>query len=712
MKMKFYLKIFLIGMLTCFAFAACSKDDSVEKNGVGSGDLEVAPLSLDFTDFAAGEAELTIKTNIRWNVKSSAEWVTCSKYSGKGNETITVYVEESDQVSERKAELIVSANDKTITVSVIQLGKDPKMLVFLDGKEITTDTMHLDFESINYAISVLSNIPFEFNMDASASAWAQVREVGSMDAYEDYPKRRFIEMLVDDNRGDDRYSFFTFKHNGGVLKKQYVFHQEGYREYLRFYNQTVVMGSEFTYFNISGWGDASWKYEFINEEGKTCSAPDWIDESSLKVVGSKPAEANEIFRLGTDCCLEGDMEKNPSKEDRSCRIRFFYTSEGRAMENVITILQKGFNPLQSDSIALMRVVEVNAPDMGLKVDNWNSKDFSNWSNMGTDYVDGHLRVKQLFMGGTMMVGVLSSHIANLTELERIDISANRLKGSLPASLGRMKKLKYLIFNDNMNDGLLEGPLAGIEAIPEEIGGCEALEMISASANLLKGYPYSIKNLKNLKSLDLGSNPITDIPESLGELDQLEELDLTGIKYKGEFPEWVFNMKSLIYLSMMRCDFQGNELPDRFGELPNLQQLNLIQSNIGGKLPPSLAQCEELRSVSINGEGCTHKLTGQLPEEYGNLKHLQNMDFSEQDLEGPIPESYVNLFDLYYRDYTEFMTLSLYDNRLTTIPQKMVEHPVWNGAKIEVKDKNGQLVKRSIGNAQGERFIRPQRMSQN
>ena len=62
-------------------------------------------------------------------------------------------------------------------------------------------------------------------------------------------------------------------------------------------------------------------------------------------------------------------------------------------------------------------------------------------------------------------------------------------------------------------------------LPEEIGGLERLEQISAPLNRLTGLPQSLGALKSLRWMDLRFNAIAALPESFGLLENLEGVNL-------------------------------------------------------------------------------------------------------------------------------------------------------------------------------------------
>ncbi|NCN07924.1 leucine-rich repeat domain-containing protein [Candidatus Falkowbacteria bacterium] len=89
---------------------------------------------------------------------------------------------------------------------------------------------------------------------------------------------------------------------------------------------------------------------------------------------------------------------------------------------------------------------------------------------------------------------LPDYIIRLDNLEELNISNNKLTGSLPAEIKNLSKLKILDLSNNLMTG-----------IPAEIGQLPNLEILNLANNQLTGLPYELGNLKNLKTLNLSGN---------------------------------------------------------------------------------------------------------------------------------------------------------------------------------------------------------------
>jgi len=81
-----------------------------------------------------------------------------------------------------------------------------------------------------------------------------------------------------------------------------------------------------------------------------------------------------------------------------------------------------------------------------------------------------------------------------TSLESLDVSNNNLTGSLQAEVRQLQNLKVLDLSNNQFTG-----------VPAEVGQLSNLEVLDLSNNELTGLPYELANLSNLKVLKLKGN---------------------------------------------------------------------------------------------------------------------------------------------------------------------------------------------------------------
>ena len=84
-----------------------------------------------------------------------------------------------------------------------------------------------------------------------------------------------------------------------------------------------------------------------------------------------------------------------------------------------------------------------------------------------------------------------------------------------------------------------------------------------------------------------------------------------------------------------------EIPEEIGNLIGLRVLNLFLNRLTGEIPSELGKLLNLRELTISW----NPLTGDVPEELGNLSNIRSLDLSWNRLTGPIPNDLGSLANL-------------------------------------------------------------------
>lgn len=155
-------------------------------------------------------------------------------------------------------------------------------------------------------------------------------------------------------------------------------------------------------------------------------------------------------------------------------------------------------------------------------------------------------------------------IGDINLLETLRLSGFGIN-ALPKGISRLKNLKKLIIN-----------LHSIKEIPDWITRCEALEELEFGGYLSYSHiAYNklpdLRGVKNLKSLEISTMKIDEIPEEFFNLPQLEDFKLVNVKGLKSLPSTIKNMKELKSLEIANCP-QMEELPVEITQLSNLEAL--------------------------------------------------------------------------------------------------------------------------------------------
>ncbi len=177
------------------------------------------------------------------------------------------------------------------------------------------------------------------------------------------------------------------------------------------------------------------------------------------------------------------------------------------------------------------------------------------------------------------------------------------------------------------------------SIPPELGNLANLEELNLYSNGLTGtIPPELGNLANLKELVLAENQLVGvIPPTLGGLTKLEELALQANVLTDAIPPELGRLTELKILSLKENDLTG-PVPTELGGLVNLSFLDLGWNNLTGPIPPWVINLAELTYLSLR----INDFTGPIPAELGNLTNLRDLLLDENNLSGPIPPELGNL----------------------------------------------------------------------
>ncbi|XP_030951521.1 receptor protein-tyrosine kinase CEPR2 [Quercus lobata] len=253
-----------------------------------------------------------------------------------------------------------------------------------------------------------------------------------------------------------------------------------------------------------------------------------------------------------------------------------------------------------------------------------------FSGIKCDSVSG--KVIEISLDNKSLSGVISPSISALKSLRTLSLPSNQISGKLPSELSSCINLRVLNLTINNMVG----------AIPD-LSGLRSLEILDLSMNNFSGlFPSWVGNLTGLVCLGLAQNQFDEgeIPESLGNLNNLAWLYLQGANLKGEIPESIFELKLLQTLDISKNNISGN-VSKSIAKLKNLHKIELYGNSLTGEIPRELANLTFLREFDIS----QNKMHGKLPEEIGNLKNLMVFQMYENNFSGEFPAGFGDMHNL-------------------------------------------------------------------
>ncbi|XP_020082426.1 leucine-rich repeat receptor-like protein CLAVATA2 [Ananas comosus] len=255
------------------------------------------------------------------------------------------------------------------------------------------------------------------------------------------------------------------------------------------------------------------------------------------------------------------------------------------------------------------------------------------------------RITHLDLSYNNLHGFIHDEFSCLKSLNVLSLRGNNFKGEFPSSLQYCRQLVFLDLGHNKFSG----------AIPTWIGekSLSSLMILSLHANMFSGsIPPQVLQLGYLQVLDLSHNNLSGIiPRSIGNFSWMALSKSGKTKNMGVFKletyldfsaSFLFVIKgaerlfSNILEFMESIDLSDNnlsgEIPDEIGDLWALQNLNLSRNHLSGNIPEIIGKMKSLESLDLR----MNNLSSTIPQSLSALTYLNHLNLSYNNLSGPIP----------------------------------------------------------------------------
>ncbi|KAH7690707.1 Non-specific serine/threonine protein kinase protein [Dioscorea alata] len=253
----------------------------------------------------------------------------------------------------------------------------------------------------------------------------------------------------------------------------------------------------------------------------------------------------------------------------------------------------------------------------------------------------------------------------------MDLSHNNLSGIIPASISSTN-LRFLYLSNNAFFGEL----------PVSFKNCTSLSVLDLGYNNISGSipTWLAENSKDLEMLELRNNMLTgSIPPELGNLSHLHVIDVSNNHLSGAIPHSFGNFTDMKigigyrtsydhYVNNIEINLKGRDVQlERLSEI--LFLIDLSNNMLSGEIPEELGQLSFLQSLNLS----RNQLSGQLSEKIGQLRWLEVLDLSMNNLSGVLPPSLTNLTSLNHLNlsYNNFYGEIPYGGQLQALPDPSI-----------------------------------------
>jgi Leucine-rich repeat (LRR) protein len=329
----------------------------------------------------------------------------------------------------------------------------------------------------------------------------------------------------------------------------------------------------------------------------------------------------------------------------------------------------------------------------------------------------------LELNGNKLTGTVpDSFLGASLKIEKVDISRNRLTGSIPSFLSKRPKLRLSVSENDWNDTAVTLKVDERGILVELFKSCgggswrrndfwgnayvspcnwygvgcnqgQVVLLNMQSNNLVGTLPRQIFDLPSLQMLWLSDNPEIDIeldshPNATSLLDlkldrtaikslkgisfatSLTALDASSSKLVGTFPEELFALENLRVLSLSNNSLDG-ELPEFLSRLRYLRTFEVASNGFSGNLP-AFSDSVALTHVDVGFNG----LKGQIRSDFlANVPIFASVKMYLQGnkLTGSVPAELERFAK---------MTIDVRENQIDAIPSVLCTRTAWNDAEIE------------------------------
>ncbi|KAM4125703.1 hypothetical protein ACJW30_01G332200 [Castanea mollissima] len=212
------------------------------------------------------------------------------------------------------------------------------------------------------------------------------------------------------------------------------------------------------------------------------------------------------------------------------------------------------------------------------------------------------KLERVYLFNNSLLGEILLALGNILHLGLLDLSRNKLSGSISDSFANHPQLRRLLLYQNQLS----------RTIPPSLAQCVNLEILDLSRNkIFREIPSEVAGLRSLKLyLDLSSNRLYGpLPLELSKMNMVLVIDLSYNNLIGTIPTQLKSCIALESLNLSHNLLEG-PLPFSVGQLPYLRELDVSSNQLIGEIPQSLQMSSTLKHVNFS----LNKIFGKVSNE--------------------------------------------------------------------------------------------------
>ncbi|XP_048228239.1 receptor-like protein Cf-9 [Ricinus communis] len=228
-------------------------------------------------------------------------------------------------------------------------------------------------------------------------------------------------------------------------------------------------------------------------------------------------------------------------------------------------------------------------------------------------------LRYLNFNGNHLQGRVPQSILNCKNLEFLDLGNNEMDDTFPCFLGTLLELQILMLKSNKLHGSIE--------CSNMTDSFHKVQIFDLSNNMFSGSlptNYFVGFKAIIKSTD----------ENFGYMRDRNYSFVYSVRLTIKGVEMEFVKVQTLFTTI---DLSGNRftryIPQSIGMLKSLKELNMSHNKFTGKIQASLRNLANLESLDLS----SNSFNGQIPTELVDLTFLEVFNVSYNQLEGPIPE---------------------------------------------------------------------------